>query len=94
MGDRGPSRGESRSTGHISSEYVDPGGWSDRPVALSYSSEANPLDSSSASAITAFKDAQHHFPQCAYDSLIVNRFHQSMDCGGSWKGFRGVNGGE
>jgi hypothetical protein len=47
-----------------------------------------------ASAITAAKDDQHRIPQCAYDSFLDNRFHQSMDCGGSWKGFRGVNGGE
>lgn len=95
-GDQGQRRGESsEASGPIRSECVTRSGWSDCPVALSYSSGANQLVSSNA-------DDEHSshglvlpaLPSCACESLLIHRFHQSMDCGGSWRGFRGVNGGE
>ena len=96
VGDQGQRRGESSETsGPIGSECVTRSGWSDCPVALSYSSGANHLVSSDAGdEHSSHGLVQPVLPSRACESLLIHRFHQSMDCGGSWRGFRGVNGGE
>ena len=88
-------RGEDRSTGTLGSESVATSGWSDCPSALSYRSGANQLIASALGYEESTDELRQHTPSsCTPEKLLAHRLHQSMDCGGSWKGFRSVNGGE
>jgi hypothetical protein len=108
VGDRQRRIGERRSAGCSGGCCVrvtagSTGGWSDCPSALSYrSAGANQYVAAQQRSLgrddsTLLNPSCSASPSCNNSSAIFlfgTRQFSSMDCGGGWKGFRGVNGGE